>query len=479
MRHLPALAGLACLAALGLPARAEPPPAVPVGLQEAYQKEYAFLAEEKRSLAERLALTERLARERQGTARAELETLQTEVLSARTRADALEEELAFAERAALRVDEDAEALGETLERARASLMREGLDLPPAPAIEGGQPQVLEGWIDGLFEHACRLVAEGGRVRRVAGAYFLPDGVQVEGEILHLGRVASYGLHPEGSGGLAPAGAGRLKLWPAETRAAARALAAGRMPEPLPAFLYESLDRDVEAKAEKTLGDLMAAGGPIAWIILALGAVALGLILIRATVILRAGRGAGRLGREVVALVEADRDAAARELCRARTSAAARVLEAVLGRLRGPRAVLEETAGEALLREEARLERFGAALAVSAAVAPLLGLLGTVTGIIATFEVITEHGTGDPKLLSAGISEALVTTELGLAVAIPALLLGTLLAGHAQRLQAGLERLVLAVASAAPPTADTLEGAPEPDEARVLPAETSPAGLELS
>jgi biopolymer transport protein ExbB len=59
--------------------------------------------------------------------------------------------------------------------------------------------------------------------------------------------------------------------------------------------------------------------------------------------------------------------------------------------------------------------------VLAAISPLLGLLGTVSGIIQTFRIITAHGNGDPKLLSAGISEALLTTEAGLLVAIPLLL----------------------------------------------------------
>jgi biopolymer transport protein ExbB len=60
------------------------------------------------------------------------------------------------------------------------------------------------------------------------------------------------------------------------------------------------------------------------------------------------------------------------------------------------------------------------------VAPLLGLLGTVTGMINTFQAITLFGTGDPKLMAGGISQALVTTVLGLVVAIPTVFLYTLL-----------------------------------------------------
>ena len=79
--------------------------------------------------------------------------------------------------------------------------------------------------------------------------------------------------------------------------------------------------------------------------------------------------------------------------------------------------------ESLLHQEVpKLHRGLASIALFAAIAPLLGLLGTVTGMISTFQAITLYGTGDPKLMSGGISQALITTELGLVVAIPLLLL---------------------------------------------------------
>ncbi len=74
--------------------------------------------------------------------------------------------------------------------------------------------------------------------------------------------------------------------------------------------------------------------------------------------------------------------------------------------------------------------------------PLLGLLGTVTGMIQTFDVITVFGTSDPKLLSGGIATALVTTELGLIVAIPCLLAGSLLNGWAERIKDDMEKAAL-------------------------------------
>ncbi len=83
--------------------------------------------------------------------------------------------------------------------------------------------------------------------------------------------------------------------------------------------------------------------------------------------------------------------------------------------------LELKLDEAILREMPALRRGLSAVGVLAAIAPLLGLLGTVTGIIHTFQAMTLQGAGDPKIMSGGISEALVTTELGLIVAIPLLL----------------------------------------------------------
>lgn len=87
--------------------------------------------------------------------------------------------------------------------------------------------------------------------------------------------------------------------------------------------------------------------------------------------------------------------------------------------------LELKLGEAILQERLPLERFISSIKIVAVVAPLLGLLGTVTGMINTFQAITLFGTGDPKLMAGGISQALVTTVEGLAVAVPIILIHAL------------------------------------------------------
>jgi len=115
-----------------------------------------------------------------------------------------------------------------------------------------------------------------------------------------------------------------------------------------------------------------------------------------------------------------------------------VIRAGLAARHEERETLESVLQEAILRELPRLERFLSGLSIMGAVAPLLGLLGTVTGMIETFRVITLHGTGDPKLMSGGISEALVTTELGLAVAIPIMLLHTYLSRRVDHIVGDME-----------------------------------------
>lgn len=95
--------------------------------------------------------------------------------------------------------------------------------------------------------------------------------------------------------------------------------------------------------------------------------------------------------------------------------------------------LELKMSEGVMRETPRLESGLTLLKIIAAVAPLMGLLGTVTGMIITFQAITIFGAGDPKAMAGGISSALVTTVLGLLVAIPTVLLHTVVNGRAQRI----------------------------------------------
>jgi biopolymer transport protein ExbB len=95
--------------------------------------------------------------------------------------------------------------------------------------------------------------------------------------------------------------------------------------------------------------------------------------------------------------------------------------------------LELKLDEVVLRESSKLERFLWVVKTISVVAPLLGLLGTVTGMIQTFQAITLFGAGDPKMMAGGISEALVTTMIGLMVAIPLVLMYDIVSSSVRRI----------------------------------------------
>jgi biopolymer transport protein ExbB len=121
----------------------------------------------------------------------------------------------------------------------------------------------------------------------------------------------------------------------------------------------------------------------------------------------------------------------------------RMLTAGVEHIKEPPALIEEVMYENILTAKMKLQRFLPFVAISAAAAPLLGLLGTVTGIINTFKLITVFGSGDVKMLSGGISEALITTEFGLIVAIPSLLLHAFLSRKARGMIAQMEKAAIA------------------------------------
>jgi biopolymer transport protein ExbB len=126
-----------------------------------------------------------------------------------------------------------------------------------------------------------------------------------------------------------------------------------------------------------------------------------------------------------------------------------VLAAGLAKRHRPRAVIKESIEDTGRHVVHELERFLNSLGTIAAISPLLGLLGTVTGMIKTFNTVTEQGIGDPSALAGGIGEALITTVGGLCVAIPALV------GY-RYLQGRVNELVVQMEKEAMRLVDTLE-----------------------
>ncbi len=193
--------------------------------------------------------------------------------------------------------------------------------------------------------------------------------------------------------------------------------------------------------KQTVMEHLRSGGPIVAPIIVLGAVAIVIIVLKLRFLDRVRRNTGKYMTRVNMLASEgkwDECEAIVKRHKGEHSPVNHVIEAGLASRSEDRETLESILQEAILRELPRLERGLSPLAVFAAVAPLLGLLGTVTGMIETFNVITVFGTGDPKLMSGGISEALVTTEIGLIVAIPIMLIHTLLARRVDAILGDME-----------------------------------------
>lgn len=209
---------------------------------------------------------------------------------------------------------------------------------------------------------------------------------------------------------------------------------------LDATLGKALKRE---KARKSLGQYVREGGMIGYVIIALGIAALLLTLFKASEILRFRVATVEQVDRILQSLAGGRREVAIEDARLIEGVAGEILATGVEHSDEKRGVLEELLFEKILGVRPLLERFLPFLAVTAGVAPLLGLLGTVTGMIKTFQLITIFGTGDAKSLSSGISEALVTTALGLIVAIPVLVLHGVLSRMAKQRLGALEQLSVA------------------------------------
>nr|WP_320190183.1 DUF3450 family protein [uncultured Desulfobacter sp.] len=179
--------------------------------------------------------------------------------------------------------------------------------------------------------------------------------------------------------------------------------------------------------ELNLMDQVPKGGPLVWPILAILGLAALILLERAVFFWRHQIRIAPFMAKLSSLMESGNFQACRELMEANKQGfIPQVLLKALPARQQTRTDMENVLQEAILAKIPAIERFLSTLGMLAAIAPLMGLLGTVTGMINTFHVITYYGAGDPRMMSGGISEALVTTMLGLTVAIPIMLFHTLL-----------------------------------------------------
>ena len=150
----------------------------------------------------------------------------------------------------------------------------------------------------------------------------------------------------------------------------------------------------------------------------------------------------RVNRDDVNLERAVQILKGRQLPETSKGLRIRVIRNFLEKCTGDKKLDKSILDHCAMQERPQIRRFLSAIAILAAVAPLLGLLGTVTGMITTFDVIALFGTGNAKAMAGGISEALITTQSGLIVAIPGLFMSAFLFRRAERLESNLYELIV-------------------------------------
>jgi len=179
--------------------------------------------------------------------------------------------------------------------------------------------------------------------------------------------------------------------------------------------------------------LFLKGGVLMYPIFICSVLALAIFCERFFAYARLSRSISPLVREVESLVGNHRVEEALAVCERADSPLARIYSTALRDAGKSREHLKVVVEEVGTREAAPLERYLGLMATIATIAPLLGLLGTVLGMIKAFNVIAIAGVGTPATLGSGISEALITTATGLAVAIPTILLHRYLTSRADNL----------------------------------------------
>lgn len=198
---------------------------------------------------------------------------------------------------------------------------------------------------------------------------------------------------------------------------------------------------IEATQE-SLVEHLKKGGAVMIPILGMAALALFVAVYKWLALLFTAKPSARKVNDLLDAIAGDDQEAIHDRARRVRGPVGRMLAAGVESLREPQALIEEVMYESVLTTKLKLQRMLPFIQICAASAPLLGLLGTVTGIINTFKLITVFGSGDVKSLSGGISEALITTKFGLIVAIPSLLIHAFLSRKAKGITDQMEKTAI-------------------------------------
>jgi biopolymer transport protein ExbB len=281
--------------------------------------------------------------------------------------------------------------------------------------------------------------------RFAGRALTPAGRLESGQFALVGPLAFFASAESPNAGVA-----ELRLGSAQPRSlelgarpgiAIRALAGtGSGVVPIDATLGNALK--IAEKRDSLVAHVMK-GGPVMIPILLLGLVAVAICIAKWFQLARIRVVTPMELQTVLSHLRHGEKTAAEAHAESLNGPVGQLLGVAVRHAREQKEYLEEVLYEKMLEAKPALERLLPIIALTAACAPLLGLLGTVTGMINTFNMITLFGAGDPRTLSGGISEALITTEFGLIVAIPALLLHAFLSRKVKGVLGSMEQTSVA------------------------------------
>jgi biopolymer transport protein ExbB len=321
---------------------------------------------------------------------------------------------------------------------------ERIDQRAASNIENPQAELAERHqVLELGLERLGLVAGG---HRFEGKALRNGNEAMEGTLLTVGPAVFFASTDKSFEGVATFAATGTELptvvaVPGDGTTIAKAVFEGGGPLPLDGTMGKAM---LTAEAQDTLMETIEKGGMVGHCILLLGAISGMIVIFKLIEIHRFPvPDRGTINRILDHLVTGDPTAAKKEADLI-PGLPGDVVRAGVENFYGKRKVLEESIFEKLIDVKPKLERFLPFLALTASTGPLLGLLGTVLGIIKTFQAMVIYGTGNAKNFSAGISEALITTAEGLVVAIPVLILHGLMKGLAKGKAGEVESIAIAL-----------------------------------
>ncbi len=296
----------------------------------------------------------------------------------------------------------------------------------------------------LLESLDRLEELAGGAR-YEGKAVAPNSEEIRGRIVLLGPAGLFASDDgDQAGMLAPGEADDVPSvlpfnQPADIQAARKLVRTGQGQFPLDSTLVNAYKIE---QTEETIIEHIQKGGVVVYPIIGMAGLALLVVLFKWISLVRIPKPNRKRVQALYEAVRNTNEGEAKRQVEKIKGPVGRMLRSGVDHLHEPYELIEEVMYETVLATRLKLQRLLPFVSIAAASAPLLGLLGTVTGIINTFKQMEVYGSGDVKMISGGISEALITTEFGLIVAIPSLLLHAFLSRKAKGLANDMEKTAI-------------------------------------